>query len=262
MHAPKEYPGKLGSKIQEYLLFRTGSDIHLIMNQRIGSDLNLPEELAWVTPIPSVPSSYFQENDSLFKTLFHATQPVMRGLKSNNAPRGFNVHDTVKVGAYEIIPLEITDTLSGNEINQWLEKNGYAKVPLEGLRYYLKPKSCFLAIKVKGLRGKETMLHPLHVVYRAKEARLPLKFFANAGQFEVFVYVRKSTALRVEQEGLAKAGFQRTGQSPSDKESIRNAGITAFPSDTSWIERYHANEINSKENPLSKWKQDPLIALD
>jgi hypothetical protein len=222
MHPPRDYPGKLGSKVQEYFFYRTGPDIHMIMNQRIQSNLPLPDEVAWVTPLPAVPKEYFQEKDDFFETLFRATEPVMRGARSKSAPQGFIAHDTVKVGNYEIIPLEVIDTRSGSEINQWLEKNGYAKVPFAGLRYYLKPHACFLAIKVKGNRGKENTLHPLHVVYSAKEARLPLKFFAQAGAL----------------------------------------GLKSLQPDSSFIARYHGYNMNARWNRVSGWKEDPLLILD
>src|SRR4051812_42399322 len=68
IHAPRDYPGKLSSRIQEYLVFKAGGEIHLVMNQRIQSDRPLPDVLAWVVPLPTVPTAYFQEKDSLFET--------------------------------------------------------------------------------------------------------------------------------------------------------------------------------------------------
>ena len=263
LHPPRDYPGKLGSKVQEYLFFKSGQDIHMVMNQQVQSTLPLPKEFAWVTPLPALPSKYFQEKDEMFETLFRATEPVMksRSIASLSADR-FIVHDTVHVGNYEIIPIEITDVHAGAEINQWLAKNGYAEVPVAGLRYYLKPKACFLAIKVKGMSGVEKVLHPLHVVYRADEARLPLKFFANAGSFQVYVYVRNRGSAPVAQAGLKNAGILENGWLIPDKAIFDKLALNAFASDTGSIQRFFGPKLNDKDHKLSDWKEDPLLLLD
>lgn len=264
MHPPRDYPGKMGSTIQEYLFFREGALIHMIANQRIASDRALPGEVAWVIPLPSVPVEYRTENDSLFKWLFHATEPRMRGIpKGGGSPSmGFVVHDLVQVGEYEIKPVEIIDTSSGTEINDWLFSNGYSRVPLQGLKYYLHPGACFLAIKVKKLKSKEELLRPLHIVYRAKEVRLPLKFFANAGVFDVYLYVMGKHRSGSARTKLEPWGLRNSGHYQPDSAFVKKTGIKGMPEQDAEIFRYFGERINSKGNRIEKWKEDPLILFD
>lgn len=256
IHPPREYPGKLGSAIQEYLFYREGEWVHLITNQRVHSDQELPVEFAWVIPLPSVPKEYYEESDSLFETLFRAAEPRMRvATLSANA---IQVHETRHVGNYEIKPIEILEAASGNELNDWLEANGYHKVPKEGLRYYLKPKACFLAIKVKGLKGEREKLKPLHIVYRAEEVRVPLKFFAEAGVFDVFVYSLGSEPHLSRDLGGKSYGIRRDGNSPVSQASLRLKGQGK---EDSLLTRYFGPGINGRMNRIAMWKEDPLLPI-
>jgi hypothetical protein len=259
IHPPKDYPGKLGSKVQEYLFFATGDEIHLVMNQRVQSDRPLPGMLAWVVPLPAVPTAYFQERDSLFETLFRATEPRMRGGGPVSLSATIQVHGTVHVGAYEIVPIEVRDTAAGKDVNAWLEANGFRTVPPAGLRYYLKPKACFLAIKVRALSGNENVLHPLHVVYRATEARVPLKFFANAGVFDAYVYLPIRADSVPDQAGLKAAGFSVTGGAALDSALRAGLGLKGLPGDSRMFQRYLAKNLNTPGNPLSGWREDPQV---
>jgi len=265
LHKPRAYPGELGSAIQEYLYYRSGSEIHLVMNQRVRASGPLPEEMAWVTPLPSVPSRYFVEEDSLFRKLFRATELQLKSL-SLGAPRGappagFKVHDTVHAGNYAIVPIEVLDPSSGKDINGWFMENGYDTVPYHAMKHYLRPKSCFLAIKVRGLRGTESQLHPLHVAYAAPEVRVPLRFFANAGTFDVYVYLLTRSERRIRQKGLAAAGFIRTGGGPLGAEFGKLAGLAGPAAGPDFIERYSGFKLNQPGNGLAAWDEDPLILL-
>jgi hypothetical protein len=259
IHPPKDYPGKMGSRTQEYLFFKSGDDTHLVMNHRVHSDRYLPETLAWVVPLAAVPTAYFQERDSLFETLFDATEPKLRGGAMSRSAAAIQVHTTVHVGAYEITPIEVRDTAAGKELNDWLAANGFRTVSTAGLRYYLKPKACFLAIKVRSLSGKDNVLHPLHVVYRAPEARVPLKFFANAGVFDGYVYVPARLDADGEQSGLKAAGFSLSGSAILDSALREQLGVRGLTGDSMRVQRYLAKNLNTLANPLSGWREDPRV---
>jgi hypothetical protein len=260
LHPPREYPGKLGSKVQEYLLYRKGDEVHLIANQRIQSSADLPSEIAWVIPVRSLPTSYFEESDSLFKELFRVTEIARR---SGAMPKGeFRIHETIHVGKYEITPIEVLDTSSGLEINDWLHSNGFGKVPYEGLKYYLKRHACFLAIRVRGLSGKNTSLRPLHIVYKSNEARVPLKFFANAGVFDVYVYTISEGKNFETDNDLKAKGFVRQGHSELSQVSTLATRISGMDKAAMVVIRYFGSKINSNGNGISKWKEDPVFAID
>ena len=129
---------------------------------------------------------------------------------------------------------------------------------MEGLRYYLRPKACFLAIKVRALKGKDEVLHPLHVVYRSAEARIPLKFFANAGTFDVYAYALVGRDADADRKGLAAAGFSGTGRRMLDSALRARLGVRGLPGD-SLLLRYEAKNVNAPGNPLSAWREDPRM---
>ncbi len=256
VHPPREYPGKFGSKVQEYLFYQTGDTVHMIVNQRIQSSTNLPPEMAWVIPTPSLPISYSEESDSVFRKLFQGTGIGMRG---NSPQKKVKVHDKVYTGSYEITPLEVLDKTAGSEINNWLYANGYDKIPSEGLKYYLKPNACFLAIRVRGLKGREKTLKPIHIVYKSTEFRPPLKFFAKAGIFDAYVYT-VSEELDVESQNKLEAfGFIRNGINSADL--MNRIGLKRKPifNTEANVNRYLGSQLNSEKNPISKWSEDPVF---
>lgn len=267
LHPPREYPGKVGSSLQEYLFYRDSGLVHLIANQRIAAGDSLPSHLAWVIPLPSVPVLYRTESDSLFEKLFRATEPKRRSAPKSRSldqppvAMGFAVHDEVKAGEYAIRPIEVLDTAAGMEINDWLFLHGYHRVPLAGLQYYLRPGACFLAIKVSRLEGKRAALHPLHIAYRAGEARVPLKFFANAGVFDVHVYALVPKASRVDSKALARYGLRPGGtlSAETDPGFGERLGLTGFPWVGAVLHRYQGAGINGPGHPISAWSEDPLV---
>jgi hypothetical protein len=251
------------------LFYRDSGLVHLIANQRIAADKSLPGHLAWVIPLPSVPVLYRTESDALFGKLFRATEPKMRsagngkarGIVSLSIPKGFAVHDEVKAGEYAIRPIEVLDTAAGMEINEWLFSHGYHRVPTAGLRYYLRPGACFLAVKVSRLAGKQAALHPLHLAYRADEVRVPLKFFAQAGVFDIHVYALVPEASRVDSEALAKRGLGASGglASEADPGFADRLGLAGFPWAGAALHRFSGRGINGAGNPISGWSEDILL---
>ncbi|MDB5103015.1 MAG: hypothetical protein JWP91_704 [Fibrobacteres bacterium] len=273
VHQPRDYPGRLGSKVQEWLYYREGGKVHLITNQRIASDRELPKEIAWVIPLPAVPTEYNEEKDNLFPILFRATEILARsvprsdGIATLSAQPSFIVHEKVFAGRYEIQALEVVDTAAGGEINDWLYSNGYAKVPQAGLKYYLRPKHCFLAIKVKGLQGKDETIKPLHIVYAAETATLPLKFFANAGTFDAYVYVIRPVPVpNRDPKGSADLEAFRIGRSGGlailSQELRARLDLRGLPKDSLEIIRYLGSRLNGEgAGAIKDWDRDPVIDL-
>ncbi len=265
MHPPRDYPGKLGSRIQEWLYYRSGADIHLITNQHIASDRELPKEIAWVIPLPAVPREYREEKDSLFQWLFRSTEIMDKSLSRSGPSRssgaGFILHAKAYVGKYVIQPLEVVDTVSGSQINNWLYANGFAKVPQEGLRYYLHAGHCFLAIKVRNLDGAEKTLKPLHIVYASERASIPLKFFANAGIFDAYVYYIRPKYSESGWKHLEASGFRFNGQADLTPAMREKWGIKGLPEGNVEIMRFLGNRLNDGGNRLSDWERDPQVEL-
>lgn len=257
LHPPREYSGKMGSQVQEYLLYRLGDTVHLVTNQWIGADGAFPAEVAWVIPLPSVPLSYAAEKEDLFPRLFHATEEKRRG---GTQSLGIRLHEPVRVGRYDITPVEARDGDAGKAINDWLHDNGYHRVPEAGLRYYVKPGACFLAIKVKGLASLQEQLRPLHIAYRSKEMRVPLKFFANAGEFDTYLYAVLDSKEAGGSRELEKWGFRWNGEVLLDSAKAASLSLPRPRNPATRLVRYFGKKTNGKGNRIIDWKEDPLIS--
>ena len=203
MHVPRTYKGTVTEKTKEALLFHDGVNAHLIIKTNLqASTGRLPDAVAWVIPLPSLPSHYEEADPALFKQMFQVVETANQrreeeAAKSGPQPAatrsvrlGLLFHPTQIVGNYQIQPIEIRDAEnSGAELNLWLAANGYGRFPAEDQKPYLKPGAVFLALKLCGLRGGFTDVKPLHIVYKADTLSFPLKLSARSGVFDVELYV-------------------------------------------------------------------------
>lgn len=142
--------------------------------------------------------------------------------------------------------------------------------PVEGLKYYLHPNACFLAIKAKLTKQKEEILAPIHIVYKAKEVRVPLKFFANAGTFELYLYVLKDReplggtfnfSGQREAVHLKKFGIHYNSFELADSVFLSELKVNGLQEKKTTILRYLGKRVNDKKNPIRKWDQDPMLDL-
>jgi acetolactate decarboxylase len=196
-HVPPDYKFVVKETTKEALIYHDGVNAHLIIRTGFASEGDFPKSMAWIIPLPSVPSSYKVEDPKLFRELFEWCEPLFEraypraGVVSFSLPpvvKGIKVHDTVMVGNYEISPIEILSPDAGTELNGWLGTHGFNTVSPELQKFYLHPGAAFLAIRLKDLQGRVTDLKPLHIVYKSDKAAFPLKFSSGSGQFDVFLY--------------------------------------------------------------------------
>jgi len=200
IHPPKGHPGSLTEREKVAFLFHDGKNAHLVIRTKIASQSGLPENMAWVIPVPALPSKYEEVSDELFRELAELIPRVRPAPKAapasakgmpvakSEAPR-IRVHEAQAIGDYRIQPIEILDESAARELNAWLTKNGFDPVSQHDQQYYLKKGAVFLTVRVAGLKGTQSDLKPLHIVYADERMRLPLKFSGHSGVFDVRLYV-------------------------------------------------------------------------
>lgn len=199
IHRPRDYKGVVTEKTKEALLFRVGKNVHLIIKTSLQSPGTLPDTMAWVIPLPSLPSHYEEADPALFPELFRVTEtessleqtlglPMPR-TKGLGGLKSIKLHPEQIVGSYRIWPIEIRSVRNGGAaLNNWLTQNGFGAVPVENQRYYLHKGAVFLALKITHLTGSTADIKPLHIVYKADKLTLPLKFSTHSGPFNVLLY--------------------------------------------------------------------------
>lgn len=238
----KEYDrSKFRETSREALMWRGKSDpdtVNLVVKSGVKGEL--PEDMAWVFPLPSVPDDYKEIEGDIFSELgkfFSERAPIPRGAppgmwRKGMIAQGIIVHEKETVGDYEIVPIEIADEAIGGEaLNQWLRRQGYAEVGEEIQGPYLKKGAAFLAIKVKP-KSDSTELKPLLIRYRSEEMRFPLRFSHNDRTFDLNLYLLHEAGGEVSgvPDGVADGWGYQTQETeeairecPSLAETLRNS---------------------------------------
>ena len=202
VHVPRTYKGTVTEKTKEALLFHDGVNAHLIIRTNLqASSGSLPETIAWVIPLPSLPSHYEEADPGIFPEMFQAIEKANEDRAGEAAtqgatkaamaptPESIRVHPMQTIGNYQVQPVEVRDLKNaGGALNHWLVANGFRAVPTEIQRPYLKKGAVFLTLRLHGLHGGFSDIKPLHIVYRSDTLSLPLKFSSNSGVFDVEMY--------------------------------------------------------------------------
>lgn len=202
VHVPRTYKGTVTEKTKEALLFNDGINTHLIIRTNLqASSGTLPDTMAWVIPLPALPSHYEETDPGIFSELFQVVETANESRKIHVETKGLQtasiqimnksilVHPMQTVGSYQVQPIEVLDPKNaGSELNSWLLANGFGAVPPANQQYYLKRGNVFLALKLHGLKGSFSDVKPLHIVYKSSVLSLPLKFSTHSGVFDVEMY--------------------------------------------------------------------------
>jgi hypothetical protein len=257
---------------REALMWRDRTDpatVNLVLKSGLSGEL--PKDLAWVFPLPSVPSEYKEVGGSIFGELnkfFLQKAPQPRsfppGAKSAGLlAQGIVVHEKQTVGDYEIVPIEITDEVNGGRVlNQWLEGQGYATMSEEIQRPYLKKGAAFLAIKVSP-KSDNIELKPLLIRYRSGDLRFPLRFSHDDRTFDLNLYLVHENGER-EISGVPEEAREGWGIQTQQVIDARDACpslrelLTANPSQGDKITRIALHGANS-DFMIRDLSEDPGI---
>lgn len=273
IHPPSGYKGATVSEREKLaFLFHDGVNTHLVLRTVLAAKGGLPEMMAWVVPLPSLPSKYEETSAELFeelRALIPRNDPRMEVPKSaptaaikaevaKAAPQ-ILVHEKQVVGSYQIQPIEILAESAGGELNAWLTKNGFSGVPPENQKHYLKKGAVFLALRVDGLKGAESELKPLHIVYRGDRLQLPLKFSTHSGVFDVRLYALTEQA--PSRKALEEFGLEVVGRSYEIGAglSARAPNVVKLVGDR----RGHVSEFRgagyNDRWRVADWREDPWL---
>ena len=177
IHVPRTYKGTVTENTKEALLFHDGANAHLIIKTNLkASSGSLPETMAWVIPLPSLPSHYEEADPGIFPEMFNAIEKANSEREREAAMKSIWVHLMQTIGSYQVQPIEVHDPKNaGGELNYWLIANAFGTVPQATPRPYRTKDAVFLALKLHGLSGSFSDIKLLHIAYNADTLTLPLK---------------------------------------------------------------------------------------
>lgn len=257
---------KITEGLQEFFVYHDGKSGHMVLRTQLSAK-KFPQEIAWVLPFPSLPSSYQEVDGPLFQELSQLFSPYMNdGMqKGRGAPdlaasggAGIKVHDKVQVGGFEIQPIEILKDNGGTELNHWLSKNKFNPMPIDKQKRYLKKGAAFLAIRMKMNKPGEADLlsRPLHVVFPTDKIAVPMLFTHEDRTFDMDIYVFSEKEMK---QDLSKLYLNKIGSVPYKREHLRPMIENLIGERKGWITRYSAKELNTRSKKLSLLSQDPAF---
>lgn len=275
IHSPRTYKGTVTENTKEALLFHDGINAHLIIKTNLQAAAgSLPSTMAWVIPLPSLPSHYEEADPTIFPEMFAVVEKAnekwererSKGIETAStapAPTGIRIHPTQIVGSYQIQPIEVLDVKSaGRELNHWLVANGFGSVPTKNQSYYLKRGTVFLALKIHGLKGKISDIKPLHIVYKSNTLTLPLKFSTHSGVFDVDMYTFTHGPLEPTLLTAERLDAEPSVKIQTEAEAPLLWKITG--SKQGYLTRYEGRALNSTYAPstlVNNFPRDPSIDI-
>ena len=227
-------------------------------------ETTVPEmsEMAWVVPVPTVPTSYRQEEDQCFKELDDLF-PVYRYATSGGGfggsseksetrkERSLIVYPPQTVGDYAVTPLRALGKEGIAALKDWLEENNFAPMSEQALKYYAGNNWTFLAIKVKARElkaGVPQALHPLHVTFRSPKIVFPMKM--AEGKVSATLFVMTDTPLPTPDKAFQPFGFDFQGARKLFREDAAKKELAHFwresglrKSERAYLYRYQAEGI-------------------
>lgn len=272
IHPPIAYQGAVSERLKEAFMFHDGQLAHLVLRTSLRAQGALPESMAWVIPLPSLPKVMEEADEHLFADLFSLTsrpappqpqaRPAAKGeLKATAAAApAIRVHAVTVAGNYRLQPIEILSELAGAELNAWLAANGFGSVPAENQRFYLKKGAVFLAVRADALKGKEVELKPLHLAYPADNPALPLKFSSHSGVFDVLLYTL--TPEKPPQDSLKAFHLEmiHSVEVRGADLALRASGVhKLIGSRAGWLSRFRGTDFNSAGRFVTELGTDPAF---
>ncbi len=224
--------------------------------------------LAWVIPVPSVPSKYAVADTRLFDAvdqlagLVEVVNPPQKkgGMRTRGsapaAAAGVSplvVLPTAKAGPFEIHPLQAVGAEGAKQLNAWMTENGFAELAQDELAYYSGRGWTFLAVKVAAVkRGSLSAgrLPPLHLSFASERIVYPLKLSANQGRFDLRLFIVGRAQPEGLSESVEKFKFTRIAHEPR---LAAGEGVPArrYPNGTV-LKATEAFDADSVESPLKK----------
>lgn len=220
------------------------------------------KELAWVVPVPTVPTSYRQEEDQCFKELddllpIYKYMAIGGGFGGSSdkgekhQERSLLVYPSQITGDYAITPLRVLGKEGIAALKEWLEAYDFAPMSEQALKYYADNNWTFLAIKVKAREmktGASQTLHPLHVTFRSSKIVFPMKM--AEGKVSATLFIMTDTPLPIPGRAFLPFGFDFQGARKLFREDVAKKELAHFwresgmrKSEGAYLYRYKAEGI-------------------
>lgn len=271
IHGPASYEEVVQEKTEQAFLFHDGNNAHLIIKTDLQSRGVLPPMMAWVIPLPSLPSRYQEESADLFKKLFELTPspaPGAAGPPTTTAVRsakpGIRVHAVQTVGSYQIQPIEILSEKSGEELNHWLTRHGFGFIPPDNQEYYLKKGAVFLTVRLNNLTGSRARVKPLHIIYPANHLSVPLKFSSHSGVFNLMLYTWTHKPVNISPPlDLDADPYPYLAAASGAKLDTKLSPVLLrlFGRETGYLTRFESGSFNTPGRLVKDMKSDPIIRI-
>ncbi len=266
------YPVKEDQK--EALMFRKDGLSHLIIRTRI-SGAAAAKGLAWVIPLRESPVFVKEEPAALFPALYSlapdrtSSRSGMLGLISCSVQEkldhhAIEVHEpkTTKHFVTQVIDIKLDD--AADALNKWLTKHGFAPVPAENQRHYLKKGRAFLCVRLTQMpEGGSFEMPPVHIAWRSPVLEFPLKFSSHSGVFDADLYV-------ITAKEISNNQFNHWGLLYRNKHNLKSGSqlsaamklapeVSTFTEKDSILYRFKGYGYNSHAKMVTSLDSDPTF---
>ncbi len=206
--APTAEP--ISQRGQQAIILHDGATEDLILRVEY-EGVDAPS-LAWIVPVPAMPTAYEAMDGKLFDDvgdwvqLARVAPPVMRAASADGGdekaapatPSLLQLGPPAKVGPFAIQPIKVdqaADRKAGGEaLNAWMREHGFAEISAEGLSYYVDRGWTFVAVRIEPEGGGDKVaaeggLPPLRLTFPSTSAVYPLKLSTHMGELTARVYL-------------------------------------------------------------------------
>lgn len=200
IHGPDGYEGEFHQEGQQALAVWDGGQEDLFLRPTVVFEEDAPAEIAWVIPVPSVPSHYAEDKDRALEDLVQRyrdlTRPRSNSKSFEDSPvdsadsrgRSIELLEEKVAGDYTIQPIKAHGEAGAKALGEWLRTNGFGVVPAENMRYYVEREWVWLCVKAKP-SGRKAKLAPLQITFATPRVVYPLKFSTHQGTFALELFV-------------------------------------------------------------------------
>ncbi len=277
IHTPSLYKGVVTERLKEAFMYHDGKLAHLVLRTSLLASGELPETMAWVIPLPSLPTVMEEADEGIFNELFALTvsppppplpeapagaQTVAAIPGSASKPPEIRIHPVTVAGNYRLQPIEILSDTAGDELNEWLKQNGFGFVPPENQRYYLRKGAVFLTVKLGALQGNYAEIKPLHLAYKAEHPSFPLKFSTHSGTFDLTLYTLTPDKQSTDALAAFNLEYVHGAEVPMADLAKRAPHLQKMLGERSgWLTRFHGIDYNVPGNMVADLPSDPAFGV-
>jgi hypothetical protein len=151
-------------------------------------------QLAWVLAVPSEPLAYHVvDNEHFDRTTYWANGlqafSLLEGrgggaIGGSGGADGLDVGETVRVGEYDVTPIQAEADRAAGALNGWLRRNRFPEANADAVNAYAEEGATFLAVKARVPRGTSAMeLRPVGMAFRTDEIVVPVRLSAGEPPF-------------------------------------------------------------------------------